>query len=361
MSAETIAYKKLPGTGYRKTVSPAFQILLFFVVGFFVLLLRGRKVQLWLGGDHLLVVDSNGYTEEYKRYYFRDIQGIVVRPTVSGKMINVLLALPLALLLWGALAADQTGDAAVFMVFAAFFLVLLIVNIVRGGTCEAELFTAVQSEPLVTLHRMKVARKVVAQLQPLVASAQGELKPEEVQAAQAGLEKPHLSSPMAEAGLPVPEVNYRGKVHMILAWVALADVLGTAGTILAGAELTRVYSLIHIAAVAVLAIIAMNKQRGTNLPVGLKRLPVFLLTSLVTVFLLSFCWGIYMAFTRPEMMEQVQEQPLGTTWQLVMTVLSTGLNAAGGLYGIRAFKRYQQSLEPIPQVPGALPPESPQL
>jgi hypothetical protein len=34
---------------------------------------------LWLGADHLLQVEHTGYTEEYKRFYFRDIQGITVQ------------------------------------------------------------------------------------------------------------------------------------------------------------------------------------------------------------------------------------------------------------------------------------------
>ena len=34
---------------------------------------------LWLGADHLLQGEHTGYTEEYKRFYFRDIQGITVK------------------------------------------------------------------------------------------------------------------------------------------------------------------------------------------------------------------------------------------------------------------------------------------
>src|SRR5262249_39467939 len=54
--AERIRYKKLPG--HRR--------------GFI------RGASLWLGPDHVLAVNSLRFREEYKRYYFRDIQALVV-------------------------------------------------------------------------------------------------------------------------------------------------------------------------------------------------------------------------------------------------------------------------------------------
>src|SRR5882724_2221817 len=35
---------------------------------------------LWLGPDHLLVVEIAGITEKYRRFYFRDIQAVIVEP-----------------------------------------------------------------------------------------------------------------------------------------------------------------------------------------------------------------------------------------------------------------------------------------
>src|SRR5438045_8577020 len=48
----------------------------------------GRS-SLWLGKDHLLSIESTGYTENYKRLYFRDIQGICIRKTELGKIWNL--------------------------------------------------------------------------------------------------------------------------------------------------------------------------------------------------------------------------------------------------------------------------------
>src|SRR2546426_6411511 len=35
---------------------------------------------LWMGGDHLLAVDSNGWRETYRRFGYRDIQAILITP-----------------------------------------------------------------------------------------------------------------------------------------------------------------------------------------------------------------------------------------------------------------------------------------
>src|SRR4051794_11160105 len=46
---------------------------------------------LWLGPDHLLCIDSSGYTENYKRFYFRDIQALFIRETNTYKLVALAL------------------------------------------------------------------------------------------------------------------------------------------------------------------------------------------------------------------------------------------------------------------------------
>jgi hypothetical protein len=356
MSNQPLKYVKLPGQGYRSSAAPGLRIALFFVIGLFALLLRGKKVQLWLGDDHLLVVDTDGYTEDYKRYYFKDVQGIVVRRTVEGRLINFLLSLPV--LLFGVLGIEKPG----FLFVAAVFLVFLILNIAQGATCEAELFTAVQSEKLVSLSRVKTARKVLDRLQPLIIAAQGELKVEEMAAAgQDEGRATAATSYSAPQSSSVAEIPYRGKVHLWLSWVALADVVGTTVTVLAGQELMRLYSMGHMAAVGILSLIALNAQKNTTLPMGLKRLPIVLLVGLAGCFTASFFFGIYMAVAEPHSVETMRENPMGSPWQVVMTIISTGINTLGGLYGVLSFRRYQRAQQPAvpPQFdPPTAPPTS---
>ena len=63
MSEPPFKYRRLPGRGRRK------QGLVF---------LAAAHSSLWLGPDHLLSVDRIWMNEEYKRFYFRDVQAITV-------------------------------------------------------------------------------------------------------------------------------------------------------------------------------------------------------------------------------------------------------------------------------------------
>ncbi|HAV61888.1 MAG TPA: hypothetical protein DCY13_05945, partial [Verrucomicrobiales bacterium] len=62
----------------------------------------------WMGKDHLLIVVLDGYRENYRRIYFRDIQSILLRRT-NGWLFFGAGCLLMALLL-GALPLSA-GDA----------------------------------------------------------------------------------------------------------------------------------------------------------------------------------------------------------------------------------------------------------
>ena len=136
----------------------------------------GRQVQsytrLWLGADHLLWVESTGFSERYKRFYFRDIQAIIIRKTDRGKIMNYILG---SLAGIGYLIGWSAG--AVWSVFFGFmgslFLLILFSNWLLGPTCVCYLRPAVQTEELKSLNRLRTARKVLRRLQPQLTVAQG--------------------------------------------------------------------------------------------------------------------------------------------------------------------------------------------
>jgi len=183
--AEATPYRRLPGTGYRRMV-PGWAILLlfFFAIGIFALLLRGRRVQLWLGADHLLLVESDGRQEFYKRFYYRDIQAVVVHKTSEGKIVNGILTGITCLFLAIAVAVGMEEVAAgiVFVCIAAIFGIALLVNWLSGPTCQTFLRTAVQIEELPSLTRLRQLHKALDQLRPLIVAGQGELPPDEIAA-----------------------------------------------------------------------------------------------------------------------------------------------------------------------------------
>jgi len=180
MAAETEKpYERLPGTGYRRLAPGWAIILLFFVIGIFALLLRGRRVQLWLGRDHLLSVDWDGYREYYKRFRYQDIQVLMVRRTAEGRIVNLIVGLVVLVFAALALAVGNPTGTTILLIIASLFALILLGNVLSGPTCQCHLRTAVQTEELVSLGRLRHAQKVLDRVRPMIVAAQGGLAPEE--------------------------------------------------------------------------------------------------------------------------------------------------------------------------------------
>ena len=133
--------------------------------------------RLWLGPDHLLLARTTFFSEEYKRFYFRDIQALIVRKTERREILNVIFALVAIAFGLFVLASPDSFWRGFWVVFAGLVLCLLAVNWLRGPTCVCHIRTAVQTEPLPTLKHLRTARKVIARLKPGIEAAQGPLAP----------------------------------------------------------------------------------------------------------------------------------------------------------------------------------------
>ncbi len=131
---------------------------------------------LWLARDHVLVLNSTGYHEEYRRIQFRDIQGFFT--TASERRGSWAL-------FWGiwagvsglVMASGFIMESApvVSGVFCGIGVVALLWNHLLGPGCVVYVVTRVQTQPLPSLVRIKKARKVLARLAPLIAAAQANL------------------------------------------------------------------------------------------------------------------------------------------------------------------------------------------
>lgn len=145
-------YQRLPGTGATVT----------------------HRVRLYQGPDHLLQVASTGYSETYKRFYYRDIQAFLVHKTPNGKRWT--LAWAILAVVWALPAVASSGvTAGVFATFSLFFFGCLVLHLSRGPTCATHARTAVQTERLPSLNRLPTARRVLARVKPLITAVQGEL------------------------------------------------------------------------------------------------------------------------------------------------------------------------------------------
>ena len=144
--------------------------------------LRGRgssviaRTRLWEGPDHLLFVTSWPSGEGYRRFFFRDIQALVIRSTPRRMWINIILFVLAAITVGPILAFSDRGFASLMSagIVGGFWLLLVLLNSLLGPTCETHIQTAIQTERISSLGRLLTAQKVLARIQPHILAAQSE-------------------------------------------------------------------------------------------------------------------------------------------------------------------------------------------
>ena len=142
--------------------------------------LPGRKkgiigiYTLWQGPDHLLTIDSKRFSEDYKRFYFQDIQAIITQKTTTGKVLNSIWAL-LAGLFGLAAYRSPRGGAITLWSFSGIFLFVLGINLLLGPTCTCRIMTGIQQSRLPSLGHLRTAEKVVGTLRRVIQKTQGKL------------------------------------------------------------------------------------------------------------------------------------------------------------------------------------------
>jgi hypothetical protein len=139
--------------------------------GLLMAFIPGLRTKLYLGTDHLLLVEQLVLVERYRRFYFRDIQ--VITATQSGRWI-----------VFGVIWGVFTLVSALFFlvhnpvavtagtIFTALFGFAFVHNLIQGPTCIVRLRTAVQTHRVAPLERIRNFRKGMATIEPLIRSAQ---------------------------------------------------------------------------------------------------------------------------------------------------------------------------------------------
>ena len=280
MAAEPISYTRLPGRGLRIAV-------------FAVTATRGR---LWLATDHLLAVDSTTASESYRRFYFRDIEAFVIRRTARRHVWNWVL-------LFGALVtagpffgfwSSSPSDALppIGIGVAAFWLILIFINTLRGPTCQTHVRTAVQLEHLPSLSRVKVARKVLAMVRPIIDEAQGRVTEEEYAAAPWIAPDHAAVARFGPVGVSSSKTRGSAKPHTWLFALLLA-----AGVCACVSYTMPLKPLIAAGMLGTLVgfifcIVALVRQAGSDLPAGIRAMPKIALALYVLDMIAGFVFTV---------------------------------------------------------------------
>jgi len=125
-----------------------------------------------LAKDYLLCIDNDHFSENYRRFYYKDIQAVTIRKTYRWEIWNIV---------WGALALLTVGaaytlrDSLFFWFMEGAFCLSLVINLLRGPSCVSHLYTSVHTEEMPSLGRLRNALKARERLIPLIQRAQGDL------------------------------------------------------------------------------------------------------------------------------------------------------------------------------------------
>ncbi len=322
-----------------------------------------KSCTLWLGGDHLLIVFSTHFNQEFKRFYLRDIQALTIRKTNSATIWTggfLALAATFGLI---SLGVSDTVGLWVLWSIAGVFAFFAILNALGGNSCIAEIKTAVQTEELSSLKRLRKAQKTFSILRPLIEEAQGKLTSEQIAAEagaalqRAGDQPPGLTRPLSSE----PLKPCSGRIHQLLFLLMLLDGLIAASSIYFRHITLIVGQSILMLAVAGLAITALIKQYQTDLADALRRLTWTATIYIVISYFISLGETIALSAGDPAaghdqwaLFEKFSQlNPLETPWLLWILIFNIVGSLVLGALGTMLIKRFRDRRK-LASVPPAL-------
>jgi hypothetical protein len=355
MARKEKQYVRLPGRGMRREN---------FVVS-------AGYARLWLGRDHLLQVNRYGFAEDYRRFYFRDIQAFTVRQTNTWLGLGAGLGIPALLLALWALAVENVAGQVWLWIMAGTCGLFSLWNLLRGPTCVCHLRTAVQTEQLPSLNRLWTARRVLSRVRAAITAEQGTLTGAEIgqrlAEAPAGPEAGRVAVTAPAAGLAPPKF-YDGRVHVWLFGLLLAELPVLALDYFFNHVLYAVIEGVMGFGVGILTIIALVRQAQSSLPSAVRRVTVATMVYVAISFFLG--WIAYMMLYLVEgegVMTDAQVlrrfaglSPEENGWLMAMFVLSFAGSGVLGALGLALVQQYRRRLVapgvPAPAPAPAMPP-----
>jgi hypothetical protein len=287
MDTESLTYRRL--TGKKKG----------FLVGYH---------NLWQGSDHLLQIYSRLGVEDYKRFYFNDIQAIITRQTDTGKIQNFVLGALTGL--FGLFAVTSGGGWSIFnAIIAGVMLLVLVINLFKGPTCETYLLTAVQTEKLHSLHRLKTTQPVMNRLRSVIEQVQGRINPEILAQQPAGVSthQTRHTQPGKRKRPLKPKQSEKGRVHLALfALLAVDSLFITCSFFYTHVALSLGSTTVSML-LAICVIVALVKQHESNLKQSLRNITWAALGYVCFSFVAGYVVSMALTFKHPEIWQNQWE------------------------------------------------------
>ncbi|MEW5978935.1 MAG: hypothetical protein AB1898_24335 [Acidobacteriota bacterium] len=288
---------------------------------------------LWVGPDHLLSVDLQGFIEVYNRYYYTDIQSILLQPDGRQRRITriwgagAILALSLLLVslaksawIWSGLWATATATALLGLLF----------NWLAGATCTCEIRTPVQNVRLPSVNREKQARKALAELRARIAAVQGRLSSDDLERGMERLseEKPllwtRIASEASSGALPLRPASTA--VYTLVFSILLVDGVVNGMDVFLNHVALSIASTLTFLALAVATVAALIRKAQERGPQQLGRLLASVIGYLGLVYLESI---VASAFDPPAQPDQWR-----STWEVFVQHSQRDILASSWVLGI---------------------------
>jgi hypothetical protein len=308
--AEGVRYRKLPG--HRRG------------------LFRGASV--WLGPDHLLLVRSMRFREEYKRYQFRDIQAIVVAQTkrfhISTRAIGIaILWFILSLFLW-----TRANWGPVLMIAVAVLLFAAWVIVSGFFSCQARIHTAVSRDDLPSLYRKWTARRFLREVEPRITAVQGTVQDwaEEIEHRDIGPE-PFRPPPHGVAPPPMPPARARTLTSDFLIACLLADALWNALPLRVPPWLRTAGQAMALLLTLIAILVVVQRYRGI-ISSAMQKLAVAVLIAVgLMYYVRPIVAGMIVGAVAGRAQPGTMQLLMSTPWMRTVEAIVTGLLGLTGL------------------------------
>lgn len=133
----------------------------------------GSYSSLWRGPDHLMIVRSTGYHESYARLQFTDVKAFFLTDSPRrmwwGYVWGIVAGWAGFVLILALVNRERPIGSVFFFAIGALGFVW---NYLLGPGCRAYVLTGVQTAEMPALVRLRKARRVIAQLEPIIHAAQ---------------------------------------------------------------------------------------------------------------------------------------------------------------------------------------------
>jgi hypothetical protein len=133
------------------------------------------STQLWLGDDHVLMVRSTRFIEEYRRFQLSDIQAVVACERPPWVLMQVALIIGAVMFFLGMAGVDFLFARIFLAAIGVLLLAILAYDSVRGQRCHCRLLTEVSAEILNPVTRVSDYNRLLSVLQPAIEAVQGQL------------------------------------------------------------------------------------------------------------------------------------------------------------------------------------------